>query len=127
MVDKTVNYDEDGNYSLTLEAYVTNEVTKGSKTTPLDIVLVLDVSGSMDDDLGESTWEYTPTDEQRWSYSDINGSRWKLKVMVLGGTGNIPSGIIPAAGFTGTGISSVLPAGTRMPTFGQVLFTRAKR
>ena len=38
--------------------YVTNEVTKGSKTTPLDIVLVLDVSGSMDDDLGESTWEY---------------------------------------------------------------------
>ena len=76
VVDKTVNYDEDGNYSLTLEAYVTNEVTKGSKTTPLDIVLVLDVSGSMDDDLGESTWEYTPTDEQRWSYSDINGSRW---------------------------------------------------
>ena len=47
VVDKTVNYDEDGNYSLTLEAYVTNEVTKGSKTTPLDIVLVLDLSGSM--------------------------------------------------------------------------------
>ena len=44
VVDKTVNYDEDGNYSLTLEAYVTNEVTKGSKTTPLDIVLVLDLS-----------------------------------------------------------------------------------
>ena len=34
VVDKTVNYDGDGNYSLTLEAYVTNEVTKGSKTTP---------------------------------------------------------------------------------------------
>lgn len=38
VVDKTVNYDGDGNYSLTLEAYVTNEVTKGSKTTPLDTV-----------------------------------------------------------------------------------------
>ena len=126
VVDKTVNYDEDGNYSLTLEAYVTNEVTKGSKTTPLDIVLVLDVSGSMDDDLGESTWEYTPTDEQRWSYSDINGSRWTTYYF-RDDDGNIPSGIIPAAGFTGTGISSVLPAGTRMPTFGQVLFTRAKR
>ncbi|WP_300272159.1 S-layer homology domain-containing protein [uncultured Oscillibacter sp.] len=75
VVDKTVNYDGDGNYSLTLEAYVTNEVTKGSKTTPLDIVLVLDVSGSMDDDLGESTWEYTPTGERRWSYSDIHDSR----------------------------------------------------
>lgn len=111
VVDKTVNYDEDGNYSLTLEAYVTNEVTKGSKTTPLDIVLVLDVSGSMDDDLGESTWEYTPTDEQRWSYSDINGSRWttyyfrdddgnyyEVEAESDGswGTGNIPSGIIPA-------------------------------
>ena len=76
VVDKTVNYDGDGNYSLTLEAYVTNEVTKGSKTTPLDIVLVLDLSGSMDDDLGESTWEYTPTGEQGWSYSDIRNSRW---------------------------------------------------
>ena len=64
VVDKTVNYDGDGNYSLTLVASVTNEVTKGSKTTPLDIVLVLDVSGSMDDDLGESTWEYTPTGER---------------------------------------------------------------
>ena len=40
VVDKTVNYDEDGNYSLTLEAYVTNEVTKGSKTTPLDLSLI---------------------------------------------------------------------------------------
>ena len=31
VVDKTVNYDEDGNYSLTLEAYVTNEVTKEAR------------------------------------------------------------------------------------------------
>ena len=120
VVDKTVNYDEDGNYSLTLEAYVTNEVTKGSKTTPLDIVLVLDVSGSMDDDLGERRRIIS-------AMMTATTTKWKLKVMVLGGTGNIPSGIIPAAGFTGTGISSVLPAGTRMPTFGQVLFTRAKR
>lgn len=142
VVDKTVNYDGDGNYSLTLEAYVTNEVTKGSKTTPLDIVLVLDVSGSM-----MMTWERARgnipplmnRDGRIATSTGLGGRRiisammtatttkWKLKVMVLGGTGNIPSGIIPAAGFTGTGISSVLPAGTRMPTFGQVLFTRAKR
>lgn len=32
---------------MTLEAYVTNEVTQTSSTKPLDIVLVLDVSGSM--------------------------------------------------------------------------------
>ena len=70
VVDKTVNYDEDGNYSLTLEAYVTNEVTKGSKTTPLDIVLVLDVSGSMAQNT--TSYTYEATQETNWSYSDID-------------------------------------------------------
>lgn len=142
VVNKTVNYDGSGSYSLTMEAYVTNEVTKGSKTKPLDIVLVLDVSGSMDDDLGESTWEYTPTGEQGWSYSDIHDSRWttyyfrdddgnyyevEAKSDGSWGTGNIPSGIIPAAGFTGTGTSSVQPTGMRILTFGPVFFTQAGR
>ena len=70
VVDKTVNYDEDGNYSLTLEAYVTNEVTKGSKTTPLDIVLVLDVSGSMAQNT--TSYTYEATQETNWSYCDID-------------------------------------------------------
>jgi len=70
VVDKTVNYDGDGNYSLTLEAYVTNEVTKGSKTTPLDIVLVLDVSGSMAQNT--TSYTYEATQETNWSYSDID-------------------------------------------------------
>ena len=43
-VKKTINGD---GTKLTLEAYVTNEVTQTSSTKPLDIVLVLDVSGSM--------------------------------------------------------------------------------
>lgn len=70
VVDKTVNYDEDGNYSLTLEAYVTNEVTKGSKTTPLDIVLVLDLSGSMDQNI--TSYTYEATSKRNWSYNDID-------------------------------------------------------
>ena len=46
VVNKEVTYDSDG-YQLSLESYVTNEVTTTETTTPLDIVLVLDVSGSM--------------------------------------------------------------------------------
>lgn len=42
---------EDNPYTLTMEAYASNVVTTESKTTPLDIVLVLDASGSMDDTL----------------------------------------------------------------------------
>ena len=43
-VKKTINGD---GTKLTLEAYVINEVTQTSSTKPLDIVLVLDQSGSM--------------------------------------------------------------------------------
>lgn len=51
-VNKYVSVDEEGNYSLTLEAYAENKVTSTTTTTPLDIVLVLDTSGSMDDPFG---------------------------------------------------------------------------
>ncbi len=55
-VNKYVSVDEEGNYSLTLEAYAENKVTSTTTTTPLDIVLVLDTSGSMDYNFGgEST------------------------------------------------------------------------
>lgn len=142
VVDKTVNYDEDGNYSLTLEAYVTNEVTREARPHRWILCWCWMSPGRW-----MMTWERARgnipplmnRDGRIATSTGLGGRRiisammtatttkWKLKVMVLGGTGNIPSGIIPAAGFTGTGISSVLPAGTRMPTFGQVVFTRAKR
>lgn len=51
-VNKYVSGDEEGNYSLTLEAYAENKVTSTTTTTPLDIVLVLDTSGSMDEPFG---------------------------------------------------------------------------
>lgn len=40
--------DDDGNYTVRLEAYATGEQTTTVSTKPCDIVLVLDVSGSMD-------------------------------------------------------------------------------
>ena len=47
-VIKTFTPGEDGEFgSLTLEAYVTNPLQVVTETTPLDIVLVLDLSGSM--------------------------------------------------------------------------------
>ena len=58
-VKKTINGD---GTKLTLEAYVTNEVTQTSSTKPLDIVLVLDQSGSMADDFnGNKTGKYFDT------------------------------------------------------------------
>lgn len=48
-VNKTAAVDEDGNYTITLEAYATGSkvITSESKDMPTDIVLVLDQSGSM--------------------------------------------------------------------------------
>ncbi len=45
-------------YKLTLEAFASNKITSTTTTTPLDIVLVLDVSGSMGDPLTEDTSKY---------------------------------------------------------------------
>lgn len=49
-VNKTAAVDEDGNYTITLEAYATGSkvISTESKDMPTDIVLVLDESGSMD-------------------------------------------------------------------------------
>ena len=55
-VNKWVSTDEDGNYRLNMEAYASNVVTTESKTTPLDIVLVLDQSGSMSEDYSSHWW-----------------------------------------------------------------------
>ena len=49
---KTVTDNEDGTYTITLEAFTTGTVTTEQKDVPLDIVLVLDQSGSMKDNFG---------------------------------------------------------------------------
>ncbi len=54
-VIKTATPKEDGNGKATInmEAYVTGTVTTTTQSTPLDIVLVLDQSGSMEDNLDQ--------------------------------------------------------------------------
>lgn len=54
VMDKTVKHVFGDKYKVTLEQYVKGNVTPGKKT-PIDVVLVLDVSGSMDEGFGEET------------------------------------------------------------------------
>lgn len=49
VMSKTIKKTGDGQFLLTLEAYATGSTTTTTSTKPMDIVLVLDVSGSMDD------------------------------------------------------------------------------
>lgn len=60
---------------LTLEAYATGSTTTTTSTAPVDIVLVLDVSGSMEDSIVSYT--YTPVYEidknGTYYYQDANG------------------------------------------------------
>lgn len=57
ILDKTATANGDGTYNIKLEAYTTGTVSTTESTKPTDIVLVLDQSGSMDDDM--TTYKYT--------------------------------------------------------------------
>ena len=50
VLTKGATPNNDGTVDVTIEAYTTGKVTNTSSTVPTDIVLVLDVSGSMEDD-----------------------------------------------------------------------------
>lgn len=55
VLNKTATAKDDGTYTITLEAYATGESVTSStkKDVPTDIILVLDDSGSMDDQINE--------------------------------------------------------------------------
>ena len=54
-ISKTAVQNSDGSYTITLEAYATGSkvISEITKDVPTDIVLVLDQSGSMADDIGQ--------------------------------------------------------------------------
>ena len=54
-VGKTATTNDDGSYTITMEAYTTGSVTSVESAVPLDIVLVLDQSGSMADGFGNTS------------------------------------------------------------------------
>lgn len=57
VINKTATANDDGTYNIKLEAYTTGSVSTTESTKPTDIVLVLDQSGSMDENM--TTYEYT--------------------------------------------------------------------
>lgn len=76
-VVKEVNVQEDGTYIVDLEAFATGQVEFSEKIVPVDLVLVLDVSGSMDWNINE--YEYTARTSQGYSYREYGNNTYYYK------------------------------------------------
>lgn len=66
----------DGIYTIHLDTFVTGEVTVTTSNLPADIVLVLDVSGSMDEAYSTTHYEYTARASQGYSYDDYGNNTY---------------------------------------------------
>lgn len=73
VMSKTIKKTGDSQFLLTLEAYATGSTTTTTSTKPMDIVLVLDVSGSMDDYM--ETYSISPNGTYYRKDSDGNFQR----------------------------------------------------
>lgn len=73
-VSKTATANDNGTYTITLEAYATGEkiISEVKKDVPTDIILVLDQSGSMDEEM--STYDFRPCSDK--SNSDFYNVRY---------------------------------------------------
>lgn len=75
---KTVSApDENGLYTITLETYATGESSITESGIPVDIVLVLDVSGSMNQNM--TSYTYTERASQAYSYSSYGNNTYYYK------------------------------------------------
>ncbi len=80
VTNKTVSYDgEDGSYTITLESYATGEVktSEVTKDVPTDIILVLDLSSSMNEKIGTVKYiEYSSeTNEELYALRHNGGEK----------------------------------------------------
>lgn len=73
---KTAKDNEDGTYTITLEAYATGSkvISTVTQDVPTDIILVLDQSGSMADDMGTVSFEQYE-DEYDWYWGTTYHTR----------------------------------------------------
>ena len=72
VLNKTAKANADGTYTITLEAYATGASSTVVSAAPVDIVLVLDVSGSMDDDMYTYRATYSVSRDNTY-YVLVNG------------------------------------------------------
>ncbi len=98
VVNKTATLEDDGTYTIELSAYATGQTTTETIKTgkPLDIVLVLDQSGSMADSITSYSYTARPADD--YSYWDCRGNEYYYRdtdgnyYRVQGGGGGIGVG-----------------------------------
>lgn len=76
VVNKTATLEDDGTYTINLSAYATGRTTTETIKTgkPLDIVLVLDQSGSMADSI--TSYSYQARTSQGYSYSNYGNREY---------------------------------------------------
>lgn len=76
VVNKTATLEDDGTYTINLSAYATGRTTTETIKTgkPLDIVLVLDQSGSMADSI--TSYSYQARTSQGYSYSNYSNREY---------------------------------------------------
>ena len=74
---KTVTGPVNNYYTITLESFATGETTVTETATPVDIVLVLDVSGSMDEEL--NNFSYTARNRSSYSYDSYGNNTYYYK------------------------------------------------
>ena len=67
-MSKTATANQDGSYTITLEAYATGSkvISEITKDVPTDIILVLDQSGSMAEDIGTVSFEQYKDESEWW-------------------------------------------------------------
>lgn len=126
---KTVgNPDANGLYTLTLETFATGKTELIESTMPADIVLVLDVSGSMEDPMPGSSYYYYSTTQSwtpnlvgigndgwtNWYYKHTDGQYYQVYRDRGGTSGNrnyrFSVSINGTSYLSGTGIQSNQPA-----------------
>lgn len=126
-----------GVYTIHLNTFVTGEKTIVEQSIPADIVLVLDVSGSMNQDLSTPTYSYTARESQGYTPNNINNNNYYYRHtdgeyyrLRRGGTSGSRN-IYFTVGSTnywlvGTGVSGTAPSGVGGNTtiWTGVLYTR---
>lgn len=138
VMSKTIKEGENGQFLLTLEAYATGSTTTTTSTAPVDIVLVLDVSGSMEDSISDKydhyetyfidtdgTYYYKDNNGQYQQVYYCDGKEWRKSHYTPGGySENHQNNLGNCRGETGTRLtpktSSADTAGTQFYTYSKL-------
>lgn len=75
-IKKSIEKDSEGDLQLVIDAWATGEKTVSETVKPVDIVLVLDQSGSMAEGTGEVNYQYTALEKNEWSYNDVVNKKY---------------------------------------------------